>query len=222
VTNYSVLVLGFALGMRHGVDADHLAAIDGLARVHPRSYNGLLFAVGHGSFVTLLAVGIGSFFVAPLTALAPWLLILLGTVNVWRLLRPQPVRPVPLISTSPFILGIVFAAGFETASQISTFALANQLEPWILGLIFTLGMVIVDGTDGFLAARIQQVASAGGIRSQRSSRILSIVIIFFSFGIGIAELLGSDFEIFALPMGLGLFALLMGLRWWSLQEAAQG
>jgi nickel/cobalt transporter (NiCoT) family protein len=208
--------------MRHGVDADHLAAIDGLARVHPRSYNGLLFALGHGGFVTLLAVGVGSFFVAPLTAFAPWLLILLGTVNVWRLLRPQPVGSVPLVSTSPFILGIVFAAGFETASQISTFALANQLEPWILGLIFTLGMLVVDGTDGFLAARIQQSALVGGIRSQRSARILSIVIIFFSFGIGIAELVGSNFEMFALPMGLGLFALLMGLRWWSLQEAAQG
>jgi nickel/cobalt transporter (NiCoT) family protein len=220
--NFSVLVLAFALGMRHGADADHLAAIDGLARVHPRSYNGLLFALGHGGFVTLLAVGVGSFFVAPLTNFAPWLLILLGLVNVWRLLRPQPVGSVPLVSTSPFILGIVFAAGFETASQISTFALANQLEPWILGLIFTLGMLVVDGTDGFLAARIQQSASVGGIRSQRSARILSIVIIFFSFGIGIAELVGSDFEMFALPMGLGLFTLLIGLRWWSLQEAAQG
>jgi high-affinity nickel-transport protein len=32
----AVLIVGLALGMRHGTDPDHLAAIDGLTRVRPR------------------------------------------------------------------------------------------------------------------------------------------------------------------------------------------
>src|SRR5258706_14681730 len=55
----SVLVLAFALGMRHGVDPDHLTAIDGLSRVRPRRTNGLYFTIGHGLVVTALAAGFG-------------------------------------------------------------------------------------------------------------------------------------------------------------------
>ena len=48
-------LLAVALGMRHGVDPDHLAAVDGLSRVRPSPLNGVLFALGHGGVVTLLA-----------------------------------------------------------------------------------------------------------------------------------------------------------------------
>lgn len=47
--------MAVALGMRHGVDPDHLAAVDGLSRVRPSALNGALFALGHGGAVTLLA-----------------------------------------------------------------------------------------------------------------------------------------------------------------------
>jgi high-affinity nickel-transport protein len=53
----STLVLAFVLGVRHGTDPHHLTAIDGLSRLRPRPTNGLLFAIGHGSVVTLLAAG---------------------------------------------------------------------------------------------------------------------------------------------------------------------
>jgi high-affinity nickel-transport protein len=36
----AVAVVGLALGMRHGTDPDHLAAIDGLTRIRPRGTNG--------------------------------------------------------------------------------------------------------------------------------------------------------------------------------------
>jgi high-affinity nickel-transport protein len=48
-----------ALGLRYGLDPDHLAAIDGLLRFHPSRWNGLFFALGHGVLVTALAVGFG-------------------------------------------------------------------------------------------------------------------------------------------------------------------
>ena len=54
--------LVFVLGLKHGLDPDHLAAIDGLTRFNaqrrPRlsRWSGLLFSAGHGVVVTLVAV----------------------------------------------------------------------------------------------------------------------------------------------------------------------
>ncbi|MBW4696421.1 MAG: hypothetical protein KME03_00730 [Aphanocapsa lilacina HA4352-LM1] len=217
----SFLILVLALGMRHGVDADHLAAIDGLARVHPSPWNGALFAIGHGLVVTLLAVGVGGIVVGPLEAWSPWLLIALGAVNLWRLAHPAPLHLPRLVASSPLMLGVLFAAGFETASQLSALALSNQANPWLLGGTFCLGMLLVDGTDGYLAARTQRASAAGGSRSLAAARILGVTVVIFSFGLGGAELLGVDFEPFVLPLGAGLFTLLVALRFWSFRETQQ-
>src|SRR4051812_46379816 len=54
------------MGMRHGFDADHLAAIDGLTRYNavarPRLARaaGVLFAIGHGLVVASVAVGVSA------------------------------------------------------------------------------------------------------------------------------------------------------------------
>jgi len=54
----------FLLGMRHGLDADHLAAIDGLARFNALSrprlarLAGVLFSGGHGLVVVAVAAGV--------------------------------------------------------------------------------------------------------------------------------------------------------------------
>jgi nickel/cobalt transporter (NiCoT) family protein len=56
------MLLAFALGTRHGLDADHLAAIDGMVRCNVERRPGFsrsigaLFSVGHGSVVVLAAV----------------------------------------------------------------------------------------------------------------------------------------------------------------------
>lgn len=67
----SVLIVGLAMGMRHGTDPDHLAAIGGLTRIRPRSTNGVLCALGHGLVILLLAAGSGTFSpsVSPLSGL---------------------------------------------------------------------------------------------------------------------------------------------------------
>ena len=52
------------LGMKHGFDADHLAAIDGLTRYNacarPRLARsaGVLFSIGHGLVVVCVALGV--------------------------------------------------------------------------------------------------------------------------------------------------------------------
>jgi high-affinity nickel-transport protein len=58
--------LAWVFGLRHGIDADHIAAIDNVVRklVHHRRHawdSGLFFALGHSATVLLLCVGIAAF-----------------------------------------------------------------------------------------------------------------------------------------------------------------
>src|SRR3984885_2161115 len=207
-----------ALGMRHGVDPDHLSVIDGLSRFHPSRWNGVYFALGLGIIVTLLAVGFGKLlagFVAPYTV---WILLALGFANLWRLWRPRQhkhPKPPRLFQASPLLLGVLFGMGFETASQLSAILLAGQLNPWILGAVFSSGMMLVDGTDGFLAARTQQLALTGHNRSVRSSRALGVLVVVVSFGVAGGELAGGDLNRVAPPLRPVFFASVVFLRLWS-------
>jgi high-affinity nickel-transport protein len=213
-----------ALGLRHGVDPDHLAAIDGLSRLRPSRWNGVLFAIGHGILVTLLAVGVGGLLARTVGRFAPWLLILLGAINLWRLRKPVTHRHrgfSRIVRSSPLLLGILFGAGFETASQLSALVLAADMDPWVLGLVFSAGMMLVDGTDGYLASRTQNQAIAGGRRALRASRSLGIFVVVFSFGLGGAELLKIDMDHIALPLGCVLFVYLIALRIWSARDPAE-
>src|SRR6478609_5645200 len=62
----SLVAVVFLLGLKHGLDPDHLAAIDGLTRFNaanrPRlsRWSGLLFSAGHGVVVTLVAIGVAT------------------------------------------------------------------------------------------------------------------------------------------------------------------
>lgn len=224
MTHSALLTLAMALGLRHGVDPDHLAAIDGLSRLRPSRWNGVLFAIGHGILVTLLAVGVGGLLACTVGRFAPWLLILLGAINLWRLRKPVTHRHrgfSRIVRSSPLLLGILFGAGFETASQLSALVLAADMDPWVLGLVFSAGMMLVDGTDGYLASRTQNQAIAGGRRALRASRSLGIFVVVFSFGLGGAELLKIDMDHIALPLGCVLFVYLIALRIWSARDPAE-
>lgn len=224
MTHSALLTLAVALGLRHGVDPDHLAVIDGLSRLRPSRWNGVLFAVGHGLLVTLLAVGIGGLLARTVGPYAPWLLILLGGINLWRLRKPAQHHNrgfSRIARSSPLLLGILFGAGFETASQLSALVLAADINPWILGFMFSAGMMLVDGTDGYLASRTQSQAIAGGRRALRASRSFGIFVVVFSFGLGSAELLKLDIDRLALPLGCVLFAYLIVLRVWSARVSAE-
>ena len=209
--------MAFALGVRHGTDPDHLTAIDGLSRMRPRASNGLLFALGHGSVVTLLAAGVGHVLAGRVAFLGPWMLILIGVVNLWKVCRPTPSsigvrRP---IVAQPFLLGMLLAAGFETASQLSALILADQANPWLFGAAFSGGMVLVDGLDGYLAASTLSLAARGDVNARIASRFLGILVVMFSFGLGGAELAGYEINFYALPLGLMLFAIVIAIRIWA-------
>ena len=214
-----VLFIGLALGMRHAVDPDHLAAIDGLTWLRPRRMNGIYFVLGHSLVVILLAVGIGHLVAERFAFLGPWTLIAIGAVNLWRLVHPSKIAPQskparPIIG-QPFLLGMLLAAGFETASQLSALIIAGQNNPWILGLAFSAGMVLVDGIDGSLAAGTQQLAATGQTNALKASKLLGVIIVIFSFGLGGAELIGVELDAFIFPLGLILFAAVVSIRIWA-------
>ncbi len=211
------LILGVALGMRHGTDPDHLAAIDGLTRIRPRSTNGVFFAMGHGVVVLTLAVGIGHVIAGRLGFLGPWTLILIGAINLYRILqKDKPMHKAHrIVVAQPFLLGMILAAGFETASQLSALILAGRSNAWVLGMAFAGGMVLVDGVDGYLAASTQQMAMVGETNAVQASRLLGLLVVVFSFTLGGAELAGFDIDRFGLPLGLVLFAAVITIRIWA-------
>ena len=217
----AILLLSLVLGLRHGMDPDHLTAIDGLSRFRPKATNGLFFALGHGLVVTALTIGIGATLSEQVEPFAPWLLILIGAINLWKLIRRSRLvassnRPVIL---QPFLLGMLLAAGFETSSQLSVFLLASHTSPLLLGTAFTLGMVLTDGLDGYLAASTQWRAVGGQLNAQVASQALGLIVVLFSFGLGGAELIGFDTDHFALPLGLVLFAFVITTRIWGRTNA---
>jgi len=152
----ALLGVVFLLGMRHGLDADHLATIDGLTRFNmtarPRlaRWAGTLFSLGHGAVVMLVALAVGLWAhrlgtPAWLETLGAWTSIVfltaLGVLNLVAVLRSprdQVVRSVGLRSRwfarfsrsgrplAIVFIGALFALSFDTVSQTSLFALAAQ------------------------------------------------------------------------------------------------
>lgn len=113
----ALCALVFLLGLKHGLDADHLAAIDGLTRLNVRGaalagrwarWCGTLFSVGHGAVVMAIAaaVGVASERWAPpawLDATGAWIsigfLFVLGIMNLRAVFAARPgeiVAPVGL------------------------------------------------------------------------------------------------------------------------------
>lgn len=148
----SGMILMLVLGLRHGLDPDHIAIIDGLAyrsiaeRRRSAPWIGTLFALGHGLTVTAIAVALGAMAgaltLAPLeVAVLQWLpvalLILVGAINLRSLLGPQRYTPIGwksrLVpgflrnSTHPlaiFGVGVLFALVFESVTQAAAWGYA--------------------------------------------------------------------------------------------------
>jgi nickel/cobalt transporter (NiCoT) family protein len=199
-------VLAYVLGLRHAVDADHIAAIDNVVRKlmqegkRPVSV-GLFFSLGHSLVVVLAVAAIAATAFALQdrllafksigsvigTAASSFFLLAIAIINlvilrgVWRSFRRarrgQPVaeeelnlllsgrgflarifRPLFRIvshSWQMFPVGFLFGLGFDTATEISLFAVAASQAfggmtfgtVMIFPALFTAGMTLVDTTD---------------------------------------------------------------------------
>lgn len=148
----ALLALVFVLGARHGLDADHLATIDGLTRHNLRlaparaRWCGSLFSLGHGAVVMLIALAVGvasSSWQVPawMEDLGAWIsigfLTLLGTLNLRAVLTAPAGEMVATIGLKAGLLrrlqatshplaiaavGALFALSFDTMSQAALFA----------------------------------------------------------------------------------------------------
>src|SRR5450830_1581337 len=168
----ALCALIFLLGMRHGFDADHLAAIDGLTRLNQQRrpgvarYCGALFSAGHGAIVLGIALVVGSVperWTPPawLDALGAWVsitfLLAIGAINLHAVLTAAPGKAVPLVSLKGRFLGrlaqarsawgvaavgALFALSFDTVTQSVMFAATGAQFGGVIPSV-TLGMLFV-------------------------------------------------------------------------------
>ena len=204
-----IAFLAYALGLRHAVDADHIAAIDNVVRKLMQEGRrplaaGLFFSLGHSTLVVLATVAIAAAAAAMQerfaafrevgaligTAVSATFLLAIAAANflilreVWRLflsarrggrvaaqnlegvlaghgLLARLFRPLFRIVTKSwhmYPLGLLFALGFDTATEIGLLGIAalqtaQGLPLWsvlIFPALFTAGMALVDTSDGVL------------------------------------------------------------------------
>lgn len=152
----ALLAVVYALGLKHGMDPDHLATVDGIARSNAASnprlarWSGFLFSAGHGAIVILVAIGVS--LLARQWQTPAWLdtlgacisvgfLYVLGLLNlhgVYAARAGQLVAPAGLKSrllgrfmhvSHPALIaavGALFALSFDTVSQVALFSLTAQ------------------------------------------------------------------------------------------------
>jgi nickel/cobalt transporter (NiCoT) family protein len=171
-----LLVLALAalvLGMRHGIDADHLAAIDAMTRCNAQARpalarrTGLWFSIGHGLVVLVVAFGVAltaHAWAAPgwLEPFGAWasiaMLVLLGALNLiaWR--RTAPGAPVALTGWRSRMfdgalracsrravmgVGVLFAVSFDTVSQAALMAATGIANHSLAAVALLAGAFVV-------------------------------------------------------------------------------
>lgn len=173
--NLSLIFLVFVLGLRHGLDADHLAFIDGQVRYNWRMgspiarWVGTLFSFGHGAVVASMSVILGMLikdfkFPDYFDVFATWVsvtsLFLIGTLNIYNLLRTRTnkqefqltgikgkfISRVAKGTTNPFLI-ILVGALFALAAET-----VSQTSVWALAagnsskyMPLILGIVFMSG-----------------------------------------------------------------------------
>ena len=231
MTGLAALV--FALGLRHGFDPDHLVAIDGMTRSTKSRWCGLFFSLGHGIAVTLIGVGVAvatTEWQAPAwleqtgALISIGVLLALGIANLLAVLRTPAGNRVRLIgvrgrwltgrlsrASHPAVIasvGAAFAVSFDTVSHALAFSLtgatmAGALFAGLLGLVFTLGMVLTDALNGLWAAKMMSGAAAASRCMSGAVAFLCLLMALLAF-----PAIGPIPEPLSLPLGVATLALI--------------
>ena len=234
----------FALGLRHGADPDHLAAIDNMTRNSIDSrpslsrFVGTLFAGGHSIMVLSIAalVGLmGAHFQAHgalIERIGTWISIVvlfaIAFLNLQQLrgggtrlagaktrLLPRALRE----ATSPWVaipVGLLFGFGFETSSQIATYAVAFGVNSGLLGALlvgaaFCLGMICTDTLDSVLVHRLVSDRSALHPRTMRVWIVSVTVVALAVASYELAQVLGWQSPISDVTISYAIVASLVAV-----------
>ena len=184
----AITVAVFMLGLRHGADPDHLAAIDNITRNSAQRqplvsrFAGALFASGHTAMVLAIAAVVG-FWGTKLsgadTAIekaGTWVSVLallaIAATSLWQLrvgmtgriagFKIRLLSPILNSATTAWLaipIGFLFGLGFETSSQLATYAIAFRSNSGagsalVVGLAFCTGMICADTLDSFMIYRM--------------------------------------------------------------------
>jgi high-affinity nickel-transport protein len=253
--------LAYVLGLRHAVDADHIATIDNVVRKlmqeGKRPYAvGLFFSLGHSlSIVVAVAVIAGTAFALQGrfaefksigavigTGASAFFLLAIAIINlailrgVWKSFRKarrgEPVeeqelnallagrgllarlfRPLfRMVSRSwqMFPVGFLFGLGFDTATEISLFAVAASQASggmtlgtiMIFPALFTAGMTLIDTTDSVLMVGAYGWAFLNPIRKIWYNLTITAISVIVALLIGGIEALGLIADKLGLEGGL--------------------
>jgi high-affinity nickel-transport protein len=241
-------LLAYGFGLRHAVDADHIAAIDNVTRKLMQEAKrpiavGFFFSLGHSTVVVLASVliaatatavkdqrgilqgvggvgtlvsalfllGIAAMNIVILVAVyrtfrrvkagAPYVdedldMLLAGRGLLSRLFRPLfgMIRR----SWHMYPLGFLFGLGFDTATEIGLLGIsatqASQgISVWsilVFPALFTVGMSLVDTTDGILMLGAYGWAFVKPIRKLYYNVTITFISVLVTLLIGAVETLG--------------------------------
>lgn len=139
---YPLVALAFVLGMKHGMDADHLATIDGLTRFNAAAgrrelsrWCGFLFSFGHG--IVVCAVALAASLLLQHAAVPGWMedvgvwvsaffLVTLGVLNLYAVFTTPAHEMVQMVGLKGRWLGKLRHAGHPVLIALvgSLFALS--------------------------------------------------------------------------------------------------
>ncbi len=205
----SLIGLTFLLGLRHGMDPDHLAMVDNLTRYNAQAaprvarWCGAWFSLGHGALVMLVAAGLA--LASGEHVLPHWLelsgqlissalLLIIGLINLRQATLPH-AHPYTLRSawfaratrvSHPILItmiGMAFAISMDTMSQAAVFSMAASGQ-FAWGAAAMLGAVFTLGmliADAF--GSWWCYSAVAGANSRGYARVLTLAIALLSLSI---------------------------------------
>lgn len=214
---HALMLFAFVFGLRHGLDADHLAMIDGLARLQARTSRpwlprlcGVFFSLGHG-LVLLIAASLlqrlgGEVLPAwldPLGALISIVfLFAVGVGNLRNALDGSTVRPpgivakwvlkLPLLNSffGAVMVGGMFALSFDAMATAAWFGLAGSAHD---GMATTalLASAFVAGmiiVDGINGLLMSMLIRRSEQFANRARRLFSLAVACSALGMAVVIL----------------------------------
>jgi len=242
-------LLAYTFGLRHAVDADHIAAIDNVTRKlmqeGKRPVNvGFFFSLGHSLVVILASAavaltagafkekfeswsGMGGIISTCVSAGFLLLLALLNIIIFFQVYHTfQRVKKTGVYSDEDlnmllakrgfmsrifrslfglvrsswqmFPIGFLFGLGFDTSTEVAVLGISavqagKGFSLWaimVFPVLFTVGMTLIDTTDGALMLGAYQWAFVTPIRKLFYNMTITAVSVVVALGIGGIEALG--------------------------------